>query len=193
MAGSKRYKGAKRDGGRFVGLPLQVLESPAYLALSHPARALLLEVAMQFHGDDNGRMLLSRAHLEPRGWRSADVLQRAKGELLEAGLIFETVKGQRPNKASWYACTWWPLDRLEGFDPGALGGFERSAYLRHSGGKQAEKNAALIPSPGAARTSIAPSPGTERPSPVPSPGAMRAVFGPLSVPGDGHPLEKPSA
>ena len=45
-----------RDPGRFIGLPVSVLESAAYLGLSANARSLLLEVAYQFHGDDNGRV-----------------------------------------------------------------------------------------------------------------------------------------
>jgi hypothetical protein len=130
MSSKKRYKGSTRDGGVFVAIPMVVLDSPAYRALSHPARALLLEVAYQYHGDDNGRMHLSRKYLATRGWTSADVIQRAKTELLEAGFLFETVKGQRPNKASWYALTWMALDRLDGFDPGAAAAFVRSAYAK---------------------------------------------------------------
>ena len=95
---SKRETG--RDPGPFVALPLSVLDCPGYAALSHPARALLLEVARQCKGDDNGRLLLSRVYLAGRGWKSADVIQRAKVELIKAEFIFETVRGHRPNKAS---------------------------------------------------------------------------------------------
>lgn len=130
MSRRKRYSTSVRDPGGFIAIPWSVLDSPAYLGLSHPAKALLLELARQFHGDDNGRMLLSRKYLAARGWKSADVIQRAKNELMEAGLIYETVMGMRPNKAAWYAVTWLSLDRLDGFDPGATAGFQRGAYLR---------------------------------------------------------------
>ena len=63
-----------------------------------------------------------------RGWKSADMLAKAKRELLNGGFIHETVKGHRPNKASWYAVTWQTLDRHPGFDPGAAESFVRSAY-----------------------------------------------------------------
>lgn len=129
MAKRKRYASSSRDRGGFVALPWTVLDSAAYQALSHPAKALLFEVARQFHGDDNGRMLLTRQYLATRGWKSADVIQRAKDELLAAGLIYQTVMGMRPNKAAWFAVTWLSLDRLDGFDPGASAGFERSAYI----------------------------------------------------------------
>lgn len=119
-----------RDAGGFVALPWSVLDCPAYAALSHPARALLLEIARQLVRDNNGRLLASASHLEARGWRSRDVITRAKRELLEAGFIFETVKGQRPNRASWYAVTWMTLDRHPDFDAGALECFQRGAYRR---------------------------------------------------------------
>lgn len=126
----KRYSTSSRDSGGFVAIPWCVLDSPAYQALSHPAKALLMEIARQFHGDDNGRMIVTLAHLKPRGWTSYDTIQRAKQELIEAGLIFETVKGHRPNRASWFALTWLSLDKLDGYDAGAAAGFVRSAYLK---------------------------------------------------------------
>lgn len=126
----KRHGASSRDAGGFVPIPWLVLDSPAYQTLSHPAKALLVEIARQFHGDDNGRMIVTLAHLKPRGWTSYDTIQRAKQELLDAGLIHETVKGHRPNKASWYALTWLSLDKLDGYDQGTAAGFVRSAYLK---------------------------------------------------------------
>ncbi|KFG94408.1 hypothetical protein GQ56_0126495 [Burkholderia paludis] len=130
MGKSKRHSTSSRDAGGFVPIPWMVLDSQAYLDLSHPAKALLLEIARQFHGDDNGRMIVTIAHLKPRGWTSNDTIQRAKQELLDAGLIYETAKGRRPNRASWYALTWLSLDKLDGYDEGSAAGFVRSAYLK---------------------------------------------------------------
>jgi len=128
--GLRGYSG--RDAGGFVALPWSVLDSPAYLALSHPARSLLLEVARQYVRDNNGRLLASRAYLAKRGWNSASVIDRAKRELLAAGFIQETVMGHRPNKASWYAVTWQTLDHHPGFDAGAVEGFRRGAYRENA-------------------------------------------------------------
>jgi hypothetical protein len=179
----KRGKG--RDGGGFVALPWAVLDCPAYRELGHPARSLLFELARQFVRDNNGRLLASSAHLKKRGWTSSDVIARAKNELLEAGFIFETVKGHRPNKASWYAVTWLELDRLQGYDPGAAVAFERSAYLK----AQPMRNAGLSPSGGVERPAIAPSGGVEKAPPTPSGGAMRATLGVAPTPSGGHHLE----
>ncbi len=172
-----------REGGRFVALPNSVLESQAYMRLSYPARALLLELALQYRGDDNGRLLCSGKHLAKRGWKSNDVISRAKRELLEGGFIHETVKGQRPNKASWYAVTWRTLDKLQGMDPEAVKTFERGAYRKNDG---------LTPSGGVERASIAPSHGVRRVPATPSHGAMRGKNNTFSTPSGGDPLDKPS-
>lgn len=100
------------------------------MGLSMHARAVLLEVARQFIRDNNGRLLLSMNYMRKRGWNSSSMLAKAKKELIASGLIFETVKGHRPNKASWYAITWHGLAKLKGYDEGAEKCFLRSAYLR---------------------------------------------------------------
>jgi hypothetical protein len=153
MARSKRHKGAVRDPGGFAAIPWAVLDSKAYLGLSHPARSLLLEFARQCHGDDNGRMVATLAHLQARGWNSKDVITRAKRELLDASLIFETCKGRRPNRASRYAVTWLGLDKIDGFDEGATTAFRRGAYRDAD---YAPKNAYLSPSNGVESHPIGP-------------------------------------
>ena len=125
--GRERTKRELRARSRgFRGHSWTVLDSLAFRTLSHPAKALLLELARQCHGDDNGRMLLSRVYLAARGWKSADVIQRAKTELVDAESIFQTVQGRRPNKASWYAVTWHKLGKLKGLDPGIERAFRQA-------------------------------------------------------------------
>lgn len=169
-----------RDGSGFIALPWVVVDSPAFKNLSHPAKALLIEIARQWCRDNNGKLLCSRAYLKPRGWGSNAVIARAKKELLEAGFIYETVKGQRPNKASWYALTWYMLDNHSNYDYGAKAGFVRGAYL---------KNQSLVPSAGAKGSCITPSSGTGSELVAPPNGAMRRRFRHSSVPPDGHHLE----
>ena len=186
-----RNKGSKGDSGRdsggFVALPWTVLDCPAYALLSMHARALLLEVARQLDpkGDNNGKLLLTRDYMAKRGWKSADMLTKAKRELLEAGFIFETVMGHRPNKASWYAVTWRSLYRLQGFDPGTHECFERGAYRKNAPLKIAN----LIPPHGTKGPLIAPPHGTGALPTVPPHGAMEPVLSTLSVPPHGHHIE----
>lgn len=126
-ARNKQAGRTSRDPGGFIAIPWSVLDSPSYQALSHPAKALLMEMARQLRGDNNGALLCSREYMGKRGW-SWDVVHRAKTHLLAAGFLHETVKGHRPNKASWYAVTWCGLDRLSGLDDGAAQTFVRGAY-----------------------------------------------------------------
>lgn len=200
-----RNPGRKRDTGRdpggFMALPWSVFDSAAYLGLSHIAKALLMEVARQYHRDDNGRMLLSGAHLAKRGWFSAGVIQKAKAELIAAGLIFETVKGCRPNKASWYAVTWRMLDKHPGYDAGTVRLFERGAYLKVRAkekrrlpdalarAKMKKNGAVLIPLHGVEKALIAPPNGIESTALAPPHGAIRPTFARLLTPPHGDPLD----
>ncbi len=190
----KRKGDSARDPGGFVALPWAVLDCPAYGLLSHPARSLLLEMARQVVVDNNGRLLASRAYLAKKGWKSADVIHRAKAELIAGGFIFETVKGHRPNKASWYAVTWRKLGKSSDFDYGAERAFEQGAYKRNAALSPGQRKSAILsPSGGTERAAIAPSDGTDRGAPGPSRGAIQGVFSPSAVPSSGHHLEKPSA
>lgn len=127
---NERWKSAKlkADGGTFVRLPLSVLNSRAYLDASPHARVLLIDLAMQYRGDNNGDLCAAWKLMKPRGWRSEATLNKAKKELLVLGLIVETRKGARPNKASLYALTWCDLDPCGGKLEMTTRSFPRGAY-----------------------------------------------------------------
>lgn len=163
-----------RDEGGFVAMPWAVLDCINYRELSHPAKALLFELARQLGRDNNGRLLTGRGHLGGRGWKSADVIRRATLELIKGGFIHQTVQGCRPNKASWFAVTWMPIERLQGYDAGAIESFIRSAYrlneplpkpkptreqLYRKWDKPKSQNEPLRPSHGQERHFIGPSHG----------------------------------
>ena len=206
---NKLRKGdAGRDAGGFVALPWSVMDCPAFTQLSMHARGLLLEVARQFVRDNNGRLLLSRGFMAARGWNSTDMLTKAKKELLAAGFIFETVAGQRPNKAAWYAVTWRALDRHPKYDEGTYELFRRGAYhLKEpekitlprpphgTGGTSlvpphgTEKITSPVPPHGPIDRPIVPPHGTERGATVPPHGTIRGTFGTPPVPPHGHHLE----
>lgn len=130
MAKSNRYKNAteKRDGGAFVTMPLSVLNGAAYLCLSSYARMLLLDIASQYRGDNNGDLCAAWKLMHPRGWKSEATLNKAKQELLKSSLIVETRKGARPNKCSLFALTWYALDECKGKLDITSAGFPRGAY-----------------------------------------------------------------
>jgi hypothetical protein len=107
----------RRNGKeRFVGIPYWVMYDPAFRAASHRARALLFDVALQYNGKNNGKLVVCDKAMKPLGWKSKDGLQKARQELLGLGLLIETRRGARPSKAAWYALGWRPLEVTDGLD-----------------------------------------------------------------------------
>ena len=162
--------GDGRDAGGFVAIPWTVLDSAPYIALSHPAKSLLLVFARQHYFDKkerahtNGRLLANSKTLAKFWWNSSDTLTRAKRELINAGFLFETVKGRRPNKAGWYALTWFSLPRRFNYDYGIQ--FKRfsapfAVVLTPSGGRESFGTA---PSHGIEANPLAPSNGSIEPA-----------------------------
>jgi hypothetical protein len=129
MVSPKKKRSATRDGGRFLALPYTVLDSPAFMNLPAPAVRLLLDVARQYDGNNNGKLLASDKYLSTRGWTSHDTALRARRELELSGLIFETRKGMRPNRTAWYAVTWLTLDWTPDMDI-KRENFTRGAYAK---------------------------------------------------------------
>lgn len=162
-------RGSGRDAGGFIALPFAVVDCPNYRRLSANARSLLLEIARQYKSSNNGRLLLSKAYLSKRGWNSSDMISKGKKELLEGGFIYETVKGHRPNKASWYAITWQTIDKIDGYDHGALKGFQRSAYSDRLN----TKIQLVRPASGSELGEIAPPDGINRVRFAPQAGAIK--------------------
>lgn len=100
----------KRDGGRYLAVPVSVLNSRSYARLSPYAVRLLFDLGAQYKGDNNGDLTAAWKLMQPRGWKSEATLNKAKQELLQARFIIEMRKGARPNKCSLYALTWFRLD-----------------------------------------------------------------------------------
>jgi len=118
----------KRDGGSFLAVPMSVLNSVAFREASQYAKALLIDLSAQLRDDNNGDLAACWRFMRERGWRSQTTLAKAKAELIERGLIVETRKGARPNKASLYAVTWRALDDCGGKLDMRPQDFQRGAY-----------------------------------------------------------------
>jgi len=126
---ASKFKKDRRDAGRFILVPVPVMESVPYKALGSSARALMWDIASQYVGENNGRLLAGWKFMsEERGWRGKHTLIDAKRELLQSGsLVVETRMGSFPSTSAWFACTWWPLDWCEGMDM-AVRDFPRGQY-----------------------------------------------------------------
>jgi hypothetical protein len=150
-------KGKPKSGG-FAALPHAVLNCNGFCGLSAHARMLLIDLALQFRGANNGSLMMPWKLMKPRGWKSEATLHKAKNELLQANMIVETRKGKRPNVASLFALTWQPFDyekdihemTMRGFPAGAWQGKDGAEKLRQvmeraTGGQLPPKNACLTP------------------------------------------------
>ena len=180
----------KRDGRTFIALPLVVLESPGYRLASYPARALLIDVAIAYTGSNNGKLTACAKYLRPKGWCSNATIHRALHDLIDCGLLIETRKGARPNKAAWFALSWLTLDQGQGLDIDPQH-YRTGAYMRPD--KPAGENASLAPSGGAAVAPIAPFRGAGGSTVAPSIGAVQGIAAPSPAPSGGAYLEIPSA
>jgi hypothetical protein len=116
----------------FVGFIRSVLDSPALYKLKPHAYKLLVDLASQYRGNNNGDLTAAWAVLSKRGWRSKTTLWRCKAELINAGLIYVTRKGHMPSTCDLLALTWFPLDVSKKFDPEALACFRPWSRVSHT-------------------------------------------------------------
>lgn len=107
---------AEAVNGQYGAIPIALLNSAAFMGASYPAKALLFELIRQHNGKNNGHFQLAFAWLAKRGWKSRDVIQRAKAELIERGLIIQTLQGGLNIGPTLYAVTWLTISNFVGLD-----------------------------------------------------------------------------
>jgi len=110
---SRRIK--RRETSSFVAIPKAVINSNNYASLSGVGVKLLIQIAEQFNGFNNGDLQASWVIMRHKGWRSNATLNRAKQELIEKGFIEQTRQGWlRPPRCALYALTWKSIDDCQG-------------------------------------------------------------------------------
>ncbi len=179
---AKRFKKAPEAvSGSFSAMPHGVMDSNAFQGAGHPARSLLYELIRQLSGRNNGHLQLTSPWLKKRGWNSADVVQRAKGELLDRGLIVLTRQGGLNSGPCQYGVTWLHISNFVGLDlspqsyhPGQWRLMDRSPLLEKRELSSASRSGA-VPSNGAAALLA-----------VPLDGAKTALSGAQAVPSHGN-------
>lgn len=170
MAERKQKRPVEAVNGLYGAIPHAVLDSAAFKGASYPAKALLFDLIRQHGGNNNGHLHLSFSWLANRGWKSRDVIQRARAELIERGLLIQTRQGGLNIGASRYALTWLHISNFVGLEieskdyhPGAWGFMDTLPI--------AKKNASTSPPNGKGNTA-------SRYSPLPPAG----TGGSLAVP-----------
>lgn len=108
----RRQKGRRSDHS-YLGIPHYILRSPEFGRLGPWAVKLLIELASNYNGKNNGDLSAAFSVLSKRGWNSPGTLHAALRALQADGWIVCTRHGGR-NRCSLYAVTWWPIDPCEG-------------------------------------------------------------------------------
>jgi hypothetical protein len=95
----------------YAGIPRVVMDCPDYTSLGGNAIRLLIEMAYQFKGHNNGDLCPAWTLMQKRGFSSKETLSNALAELVAAEMLVLTRQGTfRKNSPSLYAVTWLPID-----------------------------------------------------------------------------------
>ena len=97
----------------FVMFPCDVLSHEIFRTLSPRATKLVVDIAAQYRGSNNGDLCAPLSLMKKRGWNSSDQLNKAKKELVEKDVIRVARQGGL-NKCNLYALTWFPIDECKG-------------------------------------------------------------------------------
>jgi hypothetical protein len=92
--------------GRYFALPHAVLDSVAYVGAGFATKALLMDIARQHSGINNGHLHAVFSWLKPRGWASSATVIKSLNELIARGLIVKTRMGGLHAGRCLYALTW---------------------------------------------------------------------------------------
>ncbi|GAB3377137.1 hypothetical protein GCM10027431_32710 [Lysobacter rhizosphaerae] len=134
------------DGGAAFLIPLTLLRHPNYVRLSPWAVKLVMDLARQYSGFNNGYLCASRTLMKACGWKSTDVLQRAVEELEHYAIILRTRQGGR-NRATLHALSWrridhkpgQPLDVSQTVKPADDWKEEKPPFVRAAGKRKAKR------------------------------------------------------
>jgi hypothetical protein len=110
MAKTRWKATGKGSPGSFLQLPHALLRHPNYAALDAFSVKLLIDVAGQYNGTNNGNLACTLVVLDKYGWVSNSTLTRAKNRLVDAGFLQLMRQGGLRMGPSLYAITWKELN-----------------------------------------------------------------------------------
>lgn len=93
------------DGGSAFIIPVSLLRHANFVRLSPHACKLLLDLARQYSGFNNGYLSAALSILEPVGWRSESTIREAVAECMYYRMIVKSRQGGR-NRCNLFALTW---------------------------------------------------------------------------------------
>lgn len=124
----KKDKMPERVSGQYSAFPHAVFDSVSFAGASDKAKALLLALARQLNGRNNGHLQLTTQWLKDYGYTCPANNIKARNELIERGLIVKTKQGGLNLGADLFAITWLDITNWGGLEIGPRD-FNRGAYL----------------------------------------------------------------
>ena len=112
VRGLERQKGRRDYVTSFAGIPRMVMLSESFLDIGSSSTLVLLWLAFQYKGNNNGYLSATRNQAKAWGIGGADTLSRAIRELQAHRLITLTQHGRFQNPSgspNLYAITWEPI------------------------------------------------------------------------------------
>jgi hypothetical protein len=114
MARHKITRAKGRAGNHsFIQFPHRLICSARFNALSGRAVKVLMFLAAQYRGHNNGDLCAARKVAAAAGIKGSGNLQLGIEELIEAGIVILSRQGGR-NRCSLYALAWFPIDECDG-------------------------------------------------------------------------------
>lgn len=107
-----RHKG-RRESGTFTRVPHALQDCANWRQCSATGIKLLLDLARQYNGRNNGDLSAALSVLRPFGWNSPDTVGNALRELRHYGFLLLTRQGGL-HGPSLYALTWYAIDDCDG-------------------------------------------------------------------------------
>ncbi len=93
----------------YAAIDHRVMDSPNYQNLTHSSQSLLLILARQLNGKNNGHLQASFSFASKYGHKNERTLSRSLKELLRYRFIFQTKVGGYTRGVSMFAVTWLPI------------------------------------------------------------------------------------
>lgn len=103
-------------GGMTFVVPLEMLRCPNFTRLTPYGTKLILDLARQYTGLNNGYLCASWSLMKDAGWGSSATLCKAVNECEHYGLIVRTQQGGL-NKPNLHAFTWRRIDEKKDKPP----------------------------------------------------------------------------
>ncbi len=125
IAADKRWRQANKPNGRFGWLPLDLLNSPAWIALSSTAQRVVMRILVEHinqGGQENGRLRVTFSNFEAYGIRRMSLVS-AIDEAQRAGFILRVDPGRKAwgeykGRPAAFRLTWLPVkDEAQGISP----------------------------------------------------------------------------